>query len=139
MAKREENQKFIELPHTADVSIRVFGEKLATLFIHAAEGMYYMMGVKIDDLGDKHCESIALSENDAESLLVSFLTELIFFIENGIAFNKFNIEVNNLVLIGEMIGNSVISYDTQIKAVTFNELIIKKEVSTYCTDIVFDV
>ncbi len=132
-------KKFEEISHTADAALRVFGENKVELFVHAVEGMFHLMGLKLELDQEREISEIELSEVDLESLLVSFLTEVLIYVEKGIGFNKFDIKIVDSKLKGRMIGNRINSYDIQVKAVTFNELIIKKENSILETLIVFDV
>ena len=132
-------KKFEEISHTADAALRVFGENKVELFVHAVEGMFHLMGLKLELDQEREISEIELSEVDLESLLVSFLTEVLIYVEKGIGFNKFDIKIVGSKLKGRMIGNRINSYDIQVKAVTFNELIIKKENSILETLIVFDV
>jgi len=132
-------KKFEEISHSADAALRVFGENKVELFVHAVEGMFHLMGLKLEENRERKILQIVISEDDLETLLVSFLTEVLFHVDKGIGFDRFDIKIIDSKLKGKMIGNKVDSYDIQIKAVTFNELKIKKENLKFETLIVFDV
>jgi len=137
--KEKKIKKFEEISHTADAAVLVFGENKVELFTNAIQGMYHLMGLKLNEDEGAENSKIDLNENDLETLLVSFLTEILISVEKGIGFKEFDIEIENTALKGKMSGYTVDSYDIQIKAVTFNELKIKKENSILSTEIVFDV
>ena len=137
--KEKEIKKFEEISHTADAAVRVFGDNKAELFTHAVEGMYHLMGLKLNEDMGADISKIELNEDDLETLLVSFLAEILISVEKGIGFKEFDIEIDDTSLKGKMGGYPVDSYDIQIKAVTFNELKINKENSIFNTIIVFDV
>ncbi len=113
---------------------------LPTLLEQAARGMYAMSGVKID-----HCSRqerpIALQAPDAESLLVRFLTELLWLQqEEKLAFDHFSIAVNeDYNLRAELCGAPIVSLDKEIKAVTYHYLKVETTSQGLRVNIVFDV
>lgn len=70
-------QKFLFLDHTADVRLRASGEDLAELFKNAALGFFSLLS-DFEKVRPFKSYSIASSGTDRESLLVSFLSELIY-------------------------------------------------------------
>ena len=128
---------FIEIPHKADAAIIAFGHSLPELFSHSARGLYHILGSNSEGQS-KAEEIIVLQAKDNESLLVSFLTELLFLAEKGIKAELLEIEIYDYALrarIDKWFGQSFSNF---IKAVTFNEMKIIKKDGTFQTKIVFD-
>ena len=67
---------FREHAHTADWELEVWAPDLPTLLEQAARGMYALSGMRLQPGSPKE-SSISLHAADAESLLVRFLTELL--------------------------------------------------------------
>lgn len=130
---------FEEIPHTADCAIRVWGSDMVSLFVDAARGMNSLAGATI---GPNRCirRKVSLSAMDPESLIVSFLTDLVFAQEQEkLGFNKFDLRINANHLSGVMEGSSLHSLIRPIKAVTYHNLGIRETSRGYEVEIVFDV
>jgi len=138
MRKKQLLPKLTEVPHTADVAIEVLGDSLDELFANAAYGMLSIMEIKGQEKNMGR-EKILLTEYDYESLLVAFLSEILFMVEQKR--NPFNIQVkiSGSQLESTFQSFSIISYIKEIKAVTFNQLNIKETNSQFKTCIVFDI
>jgi SHS2 domain-containing protein len=77
---------------------------------------------------------------DVESLLVAFLSEILYFMEQEhVAFDFFNIQITEPTLRAEMEGAPLLSLTKAIKAVTFHNLNIRRTDRGYEVEIVFDV
>lgn len=129
---------FKEIPHKADAAIIAYGNSLPDLFLHSALGMYHIMGITTTKNINKK-ENLFLKESDSESLLVAFLTELLFLSEIGIKANLVDItfEKNSIKAIYFQIPIAKIS--REIKAVTFSRMHIKNCEGYLQTEIVFDI
>lgn len=133
---------FREIRHTADVEIEVWGEDKTSLFIEAAKGMYHLSQiVKENGKPDKQTRSIAIREGDLESLLVAYLSELLFYLETEhLAFDRFDLHFpEEHQLIGQLEGAEIAGQHREIKAVTFHYLDIQETDSGWRVNIVFDV
>jgi SHS2 domain-containing protein len=134
---------FEEIPHTADVSLHIWASDLASLFSDAASGMYSLL---VPDVGISPIEnrSISISAPDPESLLVSFLSELVYLAEREQLIFK-DVWVNiiddksSCRLTGTMTGFALGSLTKIIKAVTYHNLRIQKSDDRWDVTIVFDV
>ena len=133
-----QNEGFYEISHTADVSLRVIGPTLESLFLYAAKGFYSLVEVVADKRKKEYYE-IDLLEINIESLLVSFLSGLLFFLEQRVFMSEIEVTINDNKLKASLIGNPVISMRREIKAVTYNDLEINDIDGMYATMIVFDV
>ena len=128
---------FEEIPHKADAAIIAYGYDYPELFINASLGMYHILriiGVGRPEVQD----TILLKAFDVESLLVSFLTELLFLAENGLKSEVLELRIEKNNLYSRILKTPIISIANEIKAVTFNEMKINKYDDIYQTKIVFD-
>jgi SHS2 domain-containing protein len=118
------------MDHTADVGIIAYGYTLAEAFESGAKGL---LSILVDESNIKHTiiRRLDLQANDLESLLVSWLNELIFLFDSeNLIFSRFNIsEIDNNHLIalcyGEKIDPKRHQVKTGVKAATFHELKIE--------------
>ncbi|NCP16325.1 archease, partial [bacterium] len=77
---------------------------------------------------------------DAESLLVAFLSELVYALEQeGVIFDEFDVQVEGTKLKVEMSGAPILSLTKAIKAVTYHNLQVRPTARGYEVEIVFDV
>lgn len=138
---------FEEIPHTADWSIRVWADDLPGLLAESARGMYWLSGAKLT-LGANEGMAEAPREKrtyetegpDAESLLVAFLSELVYYTEQeNLGFDDFEIRVKDGRLKADMGGAPLESLDKAIKAVTWHNLKINETARGLEAEIVFDV
>ncbi len=130
---------FEEIPHTADWSVRVWGQDLEQLFVEAAKAMNFLSGVHLEKktVIQRNFEQTG---SDPESLLTAFLSELIYYQEKGnLAFSSFDINLKDHHLTVRMEGSRMASVNKVIKAVTWHNLKISKTERGYETEIVFDV
>jgi SHS2 domain-containing protein len=130
---------FEEIPHTADWSARIWAPDLPTLFVEAARAMNTLSGTRIG-ASPREKRTFQCEAPDLESLLVAFLSELVYYQEQeSLAFDVFDLRVAGQWLKVEMEGAQVESVDKAIKAVTYHNLKIVKTSEGLETTIVFDV
>ncbi len=128
-----------EIRHTADAAILVNAESLEQLFLRSAKGMYALAGIETDQ-SSQVVRVIALSAIDLESLLVAFLSELLFFIdEEQTAFHDFAFDLTSSSLKCSMTGSLITAIAKPIKAVTFHNLQIRSTANGFEVTLVFDV
>jgi len=138
MQKKQLLSEIREVPHTADAAIDVFGRSLDEVFENAAIGMLLLMEINIqeEDLG---CENLLLSENDHESLLVAFLSEILYIVEQKRYPSNIQIKISDSKLESTFHSFPIISSGKEIKAVTFNQMNIMHVNNQFQTRIVFDI
>ncbi len=86
-------RKFEEIEHTADSALRIRGQNLEELFRNAAAGMLHLAGIE-PSAGPTQKRRFELRASDDESLLVSWLEELLFLIETDeVTFTEFDLTV----------------------------------------------
>lgn len=131
---------FRELAHTADWELEVWAPGLPTLLEQAARGMYALAGMKL--LPDpRQVHTIILQAEDAEGLLVRFLSELLWLQqEQEIGFDEFDIHIDQPFNLKASLKGSVIAkLDKEIKAVTYHNLAVQTTSTGLHVNIVFDV
>jgi SHS2 domain-containing protein len=130
---------FRELEHTADWELEAWAPDLPALLEQSARGMYALAGARLQ-AGPRLDRRLDLPMKDPESLLVTFLAELLFLEEqDGLAFDTFNLHIEGELLHASLGGAQLVSIDKEIKAVTYHNLAIQKTPRGLEVKIVFDV
>ena len=130
---------FAEIEHTADWALRVWAPDLDRLFAQAAAGMYWLMETTFS-AGPRVDRDIHLEAGDTESLLVAFLSELLFIGESeGLGFDRVAPVVKGSELAATASGAPIAAQKKEIKAVTYHNLAIQRNETGYQVTIVFDV
>jgi SHS2 domain-containing protein len=134
---------FAELPHTADWAVRVWAPDLAGLLAAAAQGMNRLAGIVPAD-EPRTWRRFEIESPDAESLLVTFLTELLYLAEQeSLAFDNFDLETaqhtGSYGLRARMEGAPIKEHAKPVKAVTYHNLQIRVTDHGLEAEVVFDV
>jgi SHS2 domain-containing protein len=131
---------FREHAHTADWELEVWAPDLPILLEQAARGMYALSGVQLQ-AGSSRKHSMTLHAADAESLLVRFLSELLWVEQDQhLGFNDFSITVDDdYNLRAKLRGSTIANLDKEIKAVTYHNLVVQTTSQGLHVSIVFDV
>jgi SHS2 domain-containing protein len=130
---------FEELQHTADWALRVWAPDLPSLLTEAARGMNALSGAVLSKAPRLKRQFEAQAE-DPESLLVAFLSELVYYAEQeSTVFDRFEARVNGSKLIVQMKGAPLLELSKPIKAVTYHNLEIQRTRRGLEAEIVFDV
>ncbi len=137
MADRESG--FTEIAHTADWALTVWAPDLPVLFARAAEGMYWLMEARLQS-PPRVERVLELDGVDTESLLVTFLNELLYLGESeGLGFDQIDISLAENHLRAAVQGAPIAEQKKEIKAVTYHNLAVKHTRKVYTVTIVFDV
>ncbi|MEF8873635.1 MAG: archease [Candidatus Thermoplasmatota archaeon] len=121
--------------HTADVGINAHGEDLEEAFEETAKGMFSIMTdlSKVDENEEHHIE---IEEDKWESLLIQFLSELIYLHEvKSVLFREFEVKLEEseerkkitAKAVGEEIDLEKHEIDTAVKAVSYHDLTVDIE------------
>ena len=130
---------FEEVQHTADWSVRVWGSDLPDLFAESARATNALSGLAIGP-GPRATRRFRAEGPDVESLLVSFLSELVYLAEQeALGFDTFEVGMPLPPLSLSMQGGPILRLDKAIKAVTWHDLKIVRTERGLETIIVFDV
>ena len=128
-----------EVDHTADIALRVWGEDFWALLKQAAKGLYHLMGV-VPCAKAPVVEYFVLQQDSLETILVDFLSELLFLAEEkDQTFDTFSFNEHNNELSVRMAGQMIHSQERYVKAVTFHNLDIYQTDCGFEVTITFDV
>jgi len=150
-------KKYEPIDISGDVGIRAFGKTKKEVFINAAVGMYSLI-TDIDLIEERKSVELTIEGFSLESLLVSWLNELIFqFDANGFIGKRVTVsevtsfvalpsqgdwgEVNklNAVLYGEDFDPEIHESRLLIKAATYHQLRIEKVGGIWVAEVIFDI
>ncbi|NOZ73336.1 MAG: bifunctional riboflavin kinase/FAD synthetase [Chloroflexi bacterium] len=126
-----QEERFKEVPFTADWGVEVRGETLAQLFAHSAIAMFSLQGAaEADGATVRHV--LEIDGADREDLLVRWLSELLWLSETeGVLFLDFDIhEITDTRIVATASGRVGHSDMAHIKAVTYHDLYIKTPTET---------
>ena len=130
---------FEEIEHTADWALRVWAPDLPQLFALAAQGMYGLMEIVLAQEG-RSARTVEVEGIDNESLLVAFLSELLYASEmERLGFDRFAVHLSGERLQAQVEGAPIVRQKKEIKAVTFHNLQIQERDGIWWVTIVFDV
>ncbi len=128
-----------EIEHTADWELHVWGSDMPALLEQAARGMYALMGARLA-AGPRARREIILPVVDRESLMVDFLSELLFLTEEeGLVFDEYHLVLDGDQLHARLDGAPLESLAKEIKAVTFHGMMVRETACGLEVNIVFDV
>ena len=144
--RQEDGQKKVKrfdiIEHTADVGITAYGANLKEAFANAAYAMFTLIA-DLENVREDVRRQIEVAAEDRESLLVSWLNELlyIFDVERTI-FKRFEVtELGETSLkaegYGELLDQSRHSLRGGLKAATYHMLKIEKN-DGYSVRVIFD-
>jgi SHS2 domain-containing protein len=131
------------LDHTADVGIIAYGTDLKQAFANAARGMFSLI-TELKNIRGVLQREVAVNATDRESLLVTWLNELIYLFDTENFLGKrFEItELDNTHLKAEVYGEKVDRsrhhLKIGIKATTYHMLQIKQD-NGYQVRVIFDI
>ena len=130
---------FEEISHTADWSVRVWAQDLPSLFAESARAMNALAGTRTSH-GPRVKRTFKSEGPDVESLLVAFLSELVYYQEQeNLAFDTFDTQLSDEQISVNMEGAQITAIDKAIKAVTYHNLKIEETGRRVEVVIVFDV
>jgi len=139
-------KQYIFLPHTADTKFQAYGKTLEESFTNAALALTDVI-TDPKKIKANIKKIIKVESEDEKALLYDFLEQFLILIDTeSFLLNKINkMEIKKtktkLYLTAEIIGdNKIKDYDikTTIKAVTYQEMEIKKDKDKYMVQVVLD-
>ncbi|MFP4654079.1 MAG: archease [Methanohalobium sp.] len=142
------NQRYEFLEHTADAQFRAYGNTLEEAFENAALAMFNVM-VNTGNVSDIISESIDIESPDLDTLLVDWLSELLYLFDvNQVVYSKFDVDSikkqgNKYLLsariFGEILDLEKHEVDTEVKAVTYNQLEVKEGPNGWTLQVLVDI
>jgi SHS2 domain-containing protein len=136
-------KRFDIIDHTADVGIVAYGAELKEAFANAAYAMFTLIA-DLEGVREEICRQIEVQAEDRESLLASWLNELLYLFDaERIIFKRFEVmELGENSLkaegYGELIDATRHSLKAGVKAATYHLLRVAKD-DGYSVRVIFDV
>lgn len=137
-------KKYELLEHTADIGIIAYGKTKEEAFEIAAEAMFDLI-CPLEKIEEKECFDIEVDAEDLESLLVTWLNELLYVYEvQKLLFKRFEVTLigNNQLIshcYGEKVDPKKHEIIREIKAATYNLLKIEPKDEKWVIQVVFDI
>jgi SHS2 domain-containing protein len=136
-------KRFKVLDHTADIGLIVYGENLKALFENAGEAFFHLV-TDLRKVRSRTERRIEIQGEILERLMVDWLTELLYLhdVEN-LLFKKFKVESIGeaglkAMVKGEPFQEGVHVIKTEVKAVTYHRIEVRKENRGWRAQIIFD-
>ena len=135
-------KKYEFLEHTADVKLKAYGKTIEEAFCNSAYALKEkIIGKKI--VLKKIKKEIKVAGKDNEKLLYNFLEEFLYLLDaKDFIFSKINkINIAGNKLTAEISGDKASSYkfSNSVKAITYNEIFVKKDKNNFICQVVLDV
>lgn len=130
-----------EVPHTADVALEVWGQDLAELFTHAAQGLFSLAVTIEPGATASATREVTLDAPDWEALLIDWLNELLaLHDEHQEAYVEFSVSLPAPAQLRARVqATQAYQPNIVVKAATYHNLAIKQDEQGYRTVVVFDV
>jgi SHS2 domain-containing protein len=131
-----------ELPHTADILVRVNASSVEELF---SESVSALMNVLYgSDRKNKTTKEISLSSENIDNLLVEFLSEILFLSETErFVVSSCSVSVLGLSLHAQLTGEKFSQerhgMGTEVKGISYSGASVQKIAGGYQVDILLDV
>jgi SHS2 domain-containing protein len=130
--------------HTADIGVEIFGQNMEALFCHAALAVFDLITDVQTGRATKK-KRVEAEGDDREDLLINFLREVLYFVYGkGWLFKTCRIvkmEERRLVaeLEGEIFDAGRHEIKTEIKAVTYHQVLVEQTSKEWRGRVIFDV
>ncbi len=135
--------KFEFLAHTADIKFRAFGKTIEEVFENSALALFNILYNK--KIKERKNYKVKVNGKDFESLLYNFLEEflVLFDSKNFLPGRIKNLKLNEkeFEIEAEIVGDDIKNYnaDVHVKAITYNNMFVKKDKDKYTAQVVVDV
>ena len=131
------------IDHTADVGILVTAHTPEGMFETAALAFTGLV-TNVDSLNLRLERKFRLQEDDMETLLVSWLQELLFLLDTeDLVFGRFQVNLQDLSMEatawGEVFDPEIHPMKTEIKAVTYHQLEVEQSDQGWQARVIFDI
>lgn len=143
-----QGKQYEYLEHTADIKFRAYGKTLEEVFENSALAMFNVI-INTEKVSGNTPKEIFLKSPDLESLLVDWLSELLYVFEvDEIVFREFRVEKvreedGEYSITAQALGEEFYPdshpFETEIKAVTYNQLEIAKTDDGWKAQVVVDI
>ena len=136
-------KRYEVIDHTADIGLAVYGEDLPSLFENAGEGLFDLI-TDLETVSPRIQRRIDLRGETLERLMVDWLTGLLYLHDvEFLLFKEFRVEHAGedglkAVVRGEPFQEGMHVIKTEVKAVTYHQIEVRKEKSGWRARIIFD-
>jgi protein archease len=143
-AREKHMEGFRVLEHTADVGFEAFGSTREEVFRNAGRALQNIM-VDLDSIVPREKLEIHLEGEDAGSLLVNWLSEILYRIDaDGRLFHDFTVRAlddRSLTAIahGESFDRARHQVKLQVKAITYHQLSLEKTAEGWRAQVYVDI
>jgi len=135
-------KKFKFLEHTADMKFQAYGKSLEEAFSNSALALKETIAEKIK-IKEKIKKKIKINAKDNEGLLYRFLEQFLFLLDSeNFLFSKIKkIKIKDNKLEAEVYGDNASNYKftNTVKAVTYNQMFVRKQGNKFIIQVVLDV
>ncbi len=145
-SKMKHSGDFEFLEHTADLKFIAYGKTLADCFQNSAKAMFSAI-VDPKSIEERYTKGIKLEAETLEILLHDFLSELLFLSETReLFFKEFHVSIDRnkkyrlrAELAGEKFNPGKHEIKTEIKAVTYHEMLIEERDRGWIAQVLCDI
>ena len=134
-------KKFEYFEHTADILFKAYGKDVNEVFKNAALAMFQVMVE--EKINAKIKKKFKVEGKDYESLLYNFLEEFLFLLdaEDFLLSNISRIKMRDNKLEADITGDKASDYKftNDVKAVTYNQMFVRKQGNKFIIQVVLDV
>jgi len=138
--------KFQFLPHTADLKVNAFGRTIEQAFANSALALKEAIAEKVR-VKPAIKREISVKGRDLDALLYNFLEEFLYLLDAHdfllSKINKLSIthNKNDFSLKSSITGDkaSIHKFTNDVKAITYNEMFVKKDPKKFIIQFVLDV
>ncbi len=136
-------KRFEILDHTADIGIIVYGENLKALFENAGKAFFHLI-TDLRKVRLREERKISIKGESLDRLMVDWLNELLYLhdVEN-LLFKEFKVESVGeeglkAIAKGEPFQEGVHAIKTEVKAVTYHRIEVRKKDRGWRAQVIFD-
>ena len=136
-------KRFEILDHTADIGVIVYGENLRALFENAGKAFFHLI-TDLRKVRRRVEKRIDIGGESLDRLMVDWLSELLYLhdVEN-LLFNGFRVESVGedglrAIAKGEPFQEGVHVIKTEVKAVTYHQIEVRREKGRWRAQVIFD-
>jgi SHS2 domain-containing protein len=139
----KERKPFEVLEHTADIGLMIYGKDLRALFENAGRAFFHLI-TDLRRVKIRTDREVNLKGESLERLMVDWLTELLYLHEvDHLLFKGFKVdsvgeEGLQAIAKGEPFQEGVHIIKTQVKAVTYHQIEVRRETGGWMSRIILD-
>lgn len=145
MITMNENNNYEYFETTADIGVTACGESLENAFINSALGTMNLI-TSINQIKPKITKKVEIKSEDIYGLLYDWITELLILLDSDFFIaSEYDIKItknNEYILTGNITGDiyntDLYNYKTEVKAITYHNMDIKKIGDKYKLNFILD-